>query len=257
VTGAVTSAQNIVRSCSKSGLDVSEIVLESLASSKSILTEEEREIGVAIVDIGGGTSDIAIFANNAIKYTGAVALGGNNLTSDIAFGLRTSPAAADKIKIKHGCALADMVHPSETIEVPGVGGRPPRTIERRVLAEICEPRMEEMLALIYQEMERSGLLHYLGAGVVLTGGASLIPGCVELAEEIFQMPVRLGYPRNVGGLKDVVNNPKYATAVGLLFYAAEQETAPARFVAEPEEGKEDGLFHKIWNSMKRWFGDVR
>ena len=257
VTGAVTSAQNIVRSCSKSGLDVSEIVLESLASSKSILTEEEREIGVAIVDIGGGTSDIAIFANNAIKYTGAVALGGNNLTSDIAFGLRTSPAAADKIKIKHGCALADMVHPSETIEVPGVGGRPPRTIERRVLAEICEPRMEEMLALIYQEMERSGLMHYLGAGVVLTGGASLIPGCVELAEEIFQMPVRLGYPRNVGGLKDVVNNPKYATAVGLLFYAAEQENVPARFTAEPEEGKEDGLFHRIWNSMKSWFGDVR
>jgi cell division protein FtsA len=257
VTGAVTSAQNIVRSCSKSGLDVSEIVLESLASSKSILTEEEREIGVAIVDIGGGTSDIAIFANNAIKYTGAVALGGNNLTSDIAFGLRTSPAAADKIKIKHGCALADMVHPSETIEVPGVGGRPPRTIERRVLAEICEPRMEEMLALIYQEMERSGLLHHLGAGVVLTGGASLIPGCVELAEEIFQMPVRLGYPRNVGGLKDVINNPKYATAVGLLFYAAEQEDSPVRFASEPETGKENGLFHKIWSSMKRWFGDVR
>ena len=257
VTGAVTSAQNIVRSCSKSGLDVSEIVLESLASSKSILTEEEREIGVAIVDIGGGTSDIAIFSSNAIKYTGAVALGGNNLTSDIAFGLRTSPAAADKIKIKHGCALVDMVHPSETIEVPGVGGRPPRTIERRVLAEICEPRMEEMLALIYQEMERSGLLHYLGAGVVLTGGGALIPGCVELAEEIFQMPVRLGYPRNVGGLKDVINNPKYATAVGLLFYAAEQEATPARYSADSEEGKEDGLFHRIWNSMKRWFGDVR
>lgn len=257
VTGAVTSAQNIVRSCSKSGLDVSEIVLESLASSKSILTEEEREIGVAIVDIGGGTSDIAIFANNAIKYTGAVALGGNNLTSDIAFGLRTSPAAADKIKIKHGSALVDLVHPSETIEVPGVGGRPPRTIERRVLAEICEPRMEEMLALIYQEMERSGLLHYLGAGVVLTGGASLIPGCVELAEEIFQMPVRLGYPRNVGGLKDVINNPKYATAVGLLFYGAEQEATPVRYAAEPDDHKESGMFQKIWNSMKRWFGDVR
>ncbi|MBQ8664728.1 MAG: cell division protein FtsA, partial [Mailhella sp.] len=122
---------------------------------------------------------------------------------------------------------------------------------------ICEPRMEEMLALIYQEMERSGLLHNLGAGVVLTGGGALIPGCVELAEEIFQMPVRLGYPRNVGGLKDVINNPKYATAVGLLFYAAEQENTPARFTASPEPGKDPGVFHRIWSSMKRWFGDVR
>jgi len=257
VTGAVTSAQNIVRSCNKCDLEVDEIVLESLASSKSILTEEEREIGVAIVDIGGGTSDIAIFVNNAIKYTGAVALGGNNLTSDIAFGLRTSPAAADKLKIKHGCAMTELVHPSETIEVPGVGGRPPRTIERRILAEICEPRMEELLALIYQEMEVSGLMSQLGAGIVLTGGASLIPGCVELAEEIFQMPVRLGYPLNVGGLKDVINNPKYATAVGLLVYGAEQEDSHGRDPIEPENDTEDGLFQRIWNSMKRWFGDVR
>ena len=257
VTGAVTSAQNIVRSCNKCDLDVDEIVLESLASSKSILTEEEREIGVAIVNIGGGTSDIAIFVNNAIKYTGAVALGGNNLTSDIAFGLRTSPAAADKLKIKHGCAMTELVHPSETIEVPGVGGRPPRTIERRILAEICEPRMEELLALIYQEMENSGLMSQLGAGIVLTGGASLIPGCVELAEEIFQMPVRLGYPLNVGGLKDVINNPKYATAVGLLVYGAEQEDSHGRDPIEPESDKEDGLFQRIWSSMKRWFGDVR
>ena len=200
VTGAVTSAQNIVRSCNRSDLDVSDIVLESLASSKSILTEEEREIGVAIVDIGGGTSDIAIFTNNAIRHTGAVALGGNNLTSDIAFGLRTSISAADKIKIKYGCALTEMVRPDETIEVPGVGGRPSRTVERRVLAEICEPRMEEILALVYQELEHSGLKRQLGAGVVLTGGAALIPGCAELAEEIFQLPTRLGYPRNVGGL---------------------------------------------------------
>ncbi|MBR3880596.1 MAG: cell division protein FtsA, partial [Mailhella sp.] len=149
------------------------------------------------------------------------------------------------------------VHPSETIEVPGVGGRPPRTIERRILAEICEPRMEELLALIYQEMENSGLMSQLGAGIVLTGGASLIPGCVELAEEIFQMPVRLGYPLNVGGLKDVINNPKYATAVGLLVYGAEQEDSHGRDPIEPESDKEDGLFQRIWSSMKRWFGDVR
>ena len=258
VTGAVTSVQNIIRSCNRSGLDVNDVVLESLASSKSILTEEEREIGVAIVDIGGGTSDIAIFVNNAIKYTGAVALGGDNLTSDIAFGLRTSLSAADKIKIKHSCAMTELVRPDETIEVPGVGGRPSRTVERRVLAEICEPRMEEILALIYQELERSGLKRQLGAGVVLTGGASLIPGCVELAEEIFQLPTRLGYPRQVGGLKDVINNPKYATAVGLLFYGAEKEDDPTAVIDNNIKDSDDGgPFHKVWERMKRWFSDIR
>ena len=258
VTGAVTSAQNIVRSCAKSGLDVDEIVLESLASSKSILTDEEREIGVAIVDIGGGTSDIAIFINNAIKYTGAVALGGDNLTSDITLCLRTSKAAADKLKIKHGCALTEMVSPEETIEVPGVGGRPARLLSRRELAEICEPRMEEILALIYQELDRSGLKRQLGAGIVLTGGGALIPGCVELAEELFKMPVRLGYPRNVGGLKDVINNPKYATAVGLLFYAAEKEAhAPGGGDNPPLSHSGEGLLNRVWNCMKRWFSDVR
>ena len=258
VTGAVTSAQNIVRSCAKSGLDVDEIVLESLASSKSILTDEEREIGVAIVDIGGGTSDIAIFINNAIKYTGAVALGGDNLTSDITICLRTSKAAADKLKIKHGCALTEMVGPEETIEVPGVGGRPARLISRRELAEICEPRMEEILALIYQELDRSGLKRKLGAGIVLTGGGALIPGCVELAEELFKMPVRLGYPHRVGGLKDVINNPKYATAVGLLFYAAEKEAAsPSEKPQTSLNGSGEGLLNRVWNCMKRWFSDVR
>ncbi|MBQ4326683.1 MAG: cell division protein FtsA [Mailhella sp.] len=258
VTGAVTSAQNIVRSCAKSGLDVDEVVLESLASSKSILTDEEREIGVAIVDIGGGTSDIAIFINNAIKYTGAVALGGDNLTSDITLCLRTSKAAADKLKEKHGCALTEMVSPEETIEVPGVGGRPARLLARRELAEICEPRMEEILALIYQELDRSGLKRQLGAGIVLTGGGALIPGCVELAEELFKMPVRLGYPRNVGGLKDVINNPKYATAVGLLFYAAEKEARPDDGGNPPPlNSGGEGLLNRVWNCMKRWFSDVR
>ncbi len=258
VTGAVTSAQNIIRSCNRSDLDVSDIVLESLASSKSVLTEEEREIGVAIVDIGGGTSDVALFINNAIKHTGAVALGGNNLTSDVAYGLRTSLAAADNIKIKHGCALMELVRPNELIEVPGVGGRPARTIERWKLAEICEPRMEEILALIYQEIEHSGLKRQLGAGLVLTGGTALIPGCVELAEEIFQMPARLGYPRNVGGLKDVVNNPMYATAVGLLFYGAEKETeTPPRFARSSNAPIEPGMFRTVWDRMKRWFSDIR
>lgn len=174
VTGAVTSAQNIVRSCHKSGLDVSDIVLESLASAKAVLTEEEREIGVALIDLGGGTCDIAIFANDSIKHTGVLALGGQNLTNDIAFGLRTPMAAAEKIKIKHGAAIAEMVRPDEYIEVPSVGGREPRRLSRQVLAEICEPRMEEILTLLDQELVRSGLKNMIGAGVVLTGGTALI-----------------------------------------------------------------------------------
>ncbi|MBP3730539.1 MAG: cell division protein FtsA, partial [Mailhella sp.] len=225
---------------------------------KAILTDDEREIGVAIVDIGGGTSDIAIFSNNAIKYTGAVALGGNNLTSDIAYGLRTSLSSADKIKIKHGCALMDMVQPDEHIEVPGVGGRPPQAFERRFLAEICEARMEEILALIYKELERSGMKSQLAAGIVLTGGAALIPGCVELAEAIFQMPARLGYPRNVGGLSDVVNNPRYATAVGLLVYGAEKENDESDdYQARPIENSEDTLFHRVLQRFKSWFSAVK
>ena len=254
VTGAVTSAQNIVRSCHRSELDVADIVLEALASSKAILTEEEREIGVAIVDLGGGTSDIAIFANDAIKHTGAVALGGQNLTNDIAFGLRTPMAAAEKIKVRHGCALADMVRPEETIEVPSVGGRPSRHLPRQLLAEICEPRMEEILTLVDQELERSGFKRQIGAGVVLTGGTALIQGCQELAEQIFNMPTRLGYPRNVGGLKDVVNNPKFATAVGLLFYGAEKEGGESRF---HNTISETNTFNSILGRMKKWFGDIK
>ena len=254
VTGAVTSAQNIVRSCHRSELDVADIVLEALASSKAILTEEEREIGVAIVDLGGGTSDIAIFANDAIKHTGAVALGGQNLTNDIAFGLRTPMAAAEKIKVRHGCALADMVRPEETIEVPSVGGRPSRHLPRQLLAEICEPRMEEILTLVDQELERSGFKRQIGAGVVLTGGTALIQGCQELAEQIFNMPTRLGYPRNVGGLKDVVNNPKFATAVGLLFYGAEKEGGESRF---HNTTSETNTFNSILGRMKKWFGDIK
>ena len=257
VTGAVTSAQNIIRSCNKSNLNVADIVLESLASSKAILTDDEREIGAAIVDIGGGTSDIAIFTNNAIKYTGAVALGGNNLTSDIAMGLRTSLAAADKIKIKHGCALTEMIPDDESIEVPGVGGRPPQLFKRRFLAEICESRMEEILALIYQEMERSGLKNQLSAGIVLTGGAAMIPGCVELAEEIFDMPARLGSPLNIGGLKNEVDNPRYATAVGLLLYGAEKDSEAFEAYPQSDVNKEGKMFRSLWQRMKSWFSDIR
>ena len=250
VTGAVTSAQNIVRSCHRSGLDVSDIVLEALASAKAVLTEEERELGVALVDIGGGTTDVAIFHNNSIKHTGVLALGGQNLTNDIAFGLRTPMASAERIKVKYGCAMVDLVEQDEIIEVPSVGGREPRRLSRRTLAEICQPRMDEVLTLLDQELTRSGCKNLIGAGVVLTGGSALIDGCQELGEQIFNLPTRIGYPRNVGGLKDVVNSPKYATAVGLLCYGAEKEGVDKFRI------RDGHLFNRVLSRMKKWFTDI-
>ena len=252
VTGAVSSAQNIVRSCHRSGLEVSDIALEALASAKAVLTEEELEIGVALVDLGGGTTDIAIFANDAIKHTAVLALGGQNLTNDIAFGLRTPMASAEKIKIKYGCALADMVRNDEFIEVPSVGGRDSRRLSRQVLAEICEPRVEEILYLVDQTLVRSGYKDLIGAGVVLTGGTALIEGCQELGEQIFNLPTRIGYPRNVGGLKDVVNSPKFATAVGLLRYGAEKESQGQKKFSN----RESGMFNGVLSRMKKWFADI-
>ena len=251
VTGAVTSAQNIVRSCHRSGLDVSDIVLEALASAKAVLTEEERELGVALVDLGGGTTDIAIFANDTIKHTGVLALGGQNLTNDIAFGLRTPMASAERIKVKYGCAMVDLVQMDEIIEVSTVGGREPRRLSRQLLAEICQPRMEEVLDLVDQELTRSGCKHLISAGVVLTGGSALIDGCQELAEQVFNLPTRIGYPRNVGGLKDVVNSPKYATAVGLLRYGAEKEGGDRKFRI-----RDDNVFDRVLSRMKKWFVDI-
>ena len=251
VTGAVTSAQNIVRSCQRSGLDVDDIVLESLASSYAVLTDEEREIGVALVDIGGGTSDIAIFHGNSIKHTGVLALGGANLTSDIAFGLRTPMVAAEKIKIRYGTALADLVKGDEVIEVPSVGGREPRRLTRQVLAEICEPRMEEILGLIDQELVRSGFKKLIGAGIVLTGGASRIEGLQDLGEQIFNLPTRVAFPQGVGGLKDVVNSPMYATAVGLLHYGAKKQNSESRIRI-----RDANIFHRILSKMKKWFSDI-
>jgi cell division protein FtsA len=259
VTGAVVSAQNIVRCCHRSGLDVSDIVLESLASAKAVLTEEERELGIVLVDLGGGTSDIAVFANDAIKHTAVLALGGQNLTNDIAYGLRTPLAGAETIKLNYSCAMVDLVHNDEYIEVPGVGGREPRRLSRRMLAEICQPRMEEILSLVDQELVRSGYKHLAGAGVVLTGGTALIDGCQELAEQIFNLPTRIGYPRDVGGLKDVVNSPKFATAVGLLRYGAEKSGAGERRFGATAGGGDpasSGTFNKVLERMKKWFKDV-
>ena len=251
VTGAVSSAQNIVRSCHRAGLDVSDIVLESLASAQAVLTEEEQEIGVALVDIGGGTTDLAVFSNDSIKHISVIALGGSNLTNDIAFGLRTPMSSAEKIKERHSCALADMVQSNEVIEVPSVGGREPRRLSRQVLAEICEPRVEEILSLVDQELVRSGYKNMIGAGVVLTGGTSLTDGIAELGEQVFNLPTRVGYPRGIGGLKDVVMNPKYSTAVGLLLYGAKKQKGDHRFRI-----REKGVFNRILARMRKWFADI-
>ena len=251
VTGAVTSAQNVIKSCHRSGLDVSDIVLESLASAKAVLTEEERELGVALVDLGGGTTDIAIFANDTFKHTDVLPLGGQNLTNDIAFGLRTPMASAERIKVKYGCAMVDLVSMDEIIEVPTVGGRDPRRLSRQLLAEICQPRMEEVLALVDQKLTRSGCKHLIGAGVVITGGSALLDGCQELGEQIFNLPTRIGYPRNVGGLKDVVNSPKYATAVGLLCYGAEKEGGERKFRVQ-----EENIIARVRNRVKSWFKEI-
>ncbi len=216
------------------------------------MTNEEREIGVAIVDLGGGTTDIAIFANDAIKHTAVLALGGQNLTNDIAFGLSTPMAAAEKIKVKYGCALTDLVRHNEVIEVPSVGGRQPRRLLRQVLSEICEPRMEEILYLVDQTLIRSGFKDMIGAGVVLTGGTALIEGCQELGEQIFNLPTRIGYPRQVGGLKEVVNSPKFATAVGLLRYGAEKENQGQKVFTSNETTVFDGMLSR----MKKWLKDI-
>ena len=252
VTGAVTSAQNIIRSCKRAELNVSNVVLESLASSKAVLSPEEREIGVALVDIGGGTTDVAVFSKDSIKHTAVLALGGHNLTNDIAYGLRTPMQSAENIKIQYGCALADLITDEEILEVPSVGGRESRTMSKRVLAEICEPRCEEILALVDQELIKSGFKNMIAAGIVLTGGTCLIDGMQELAEQIFDLPVRIGVPgEGLGGLKEEVMSPKYATAVGLLLHGADEEGVRGRVTIE-----EESSFDKILGRMKKWFTDI-
>ncbi len=218
VTAAVTSAQNIVKSVERAGYQVEEIVLEPLASSLSVLDEDERNLGVALVDLGGGTTDIALFFEGHIRHTSVVALGGQSVTNDIAIGLRTPPEQAEIIKIDHGCALSSLVKKDETLTVPGVGGRAPRVISRSVLVDIIQPRMEEILELTYREMQKSDLLDLMAAGAVITGGGAILPGTIELAEQLWGMPVKLGVPKYLGGLTESVRSPIYATAVGLTLY---------------------------------------
>ena len=250
VTGAVTSAHNIVKCANRSGLDVCDIVLESLASGEAVLTEEEKELGTALIDLGGGTTDLAVFSNRNIKHTFVLALGGNNLTNDIAIGLRAPHAEAERIKTKYGTCLTSSISGDETIEVPGMGGRQPRKLPRQILGEILEPRTEEIFSLIDREIYRAGMENLIPSGIVVTGGSALLDGVTEIAEGIFGLPTRLGKPRGISGLVDVVNNPMYATAVGLVIYGARTQSSKKFRI------RDNNIFNRIMTRMKRWFQEV-
>jgi cell division protein FtsA len=249
VTAAVTSAQNIVKSCNKAGLNVIDIVLEPLASAQAVLSSDERDLGVCMIDIGGGTTDIAVFADGSIKNTAVLSLGGYHLTNDIAIGLRTPFDEAERIKKTFGVASARYLASDDVLTVPSVGGRRPREVSRKILCEIIEPRAEEILSLARQEIVRSGLADRIPSGIVLTGGASALAGIAELAEEIFEAPVRLGSPENVGGLLEIVRSPMYATSVGLVNYGFSQESSRFRGFRIRDES----IFGRVKQRMRDWF----
>lgn len=244
VTCAVNAAQNIEKCIRRCGLEVEDIILEQLASSYAVLTPDERELGVCLVDIGGGTTDIAIFTEGAIRHTGVIPIAGDQVTNDIAMALRTPTQHAEEIKIRYACALAKLTGAEETIKVPSVGDRPARDLSRQALAEVVEPRYDELFTLVQAELRRSGYEDLVAAGIVLTGGTSKMEGVVELAEEIFHMPVRLGAPYDVQGLKDIVSNPIYSTGVGLLLYG--KEKGGNKFYAHDEQ-------ESVMSKVKSWF----
>jgi len=249
VTGAVSAAQNIIKCVRRCGLEVDDIILEQLASSISTLTDDEKELGVCLVDIGGGTTDISVFTEGAIRHTAVIPIAGDQVTNDIAVALRTPTQYAEDIKKKYGCALTQLAHRDETIEVPSVGDRPPRKLSRQTLAEVIEPRIEELYSLIQAELRRSGFEDVVGSGLVITGGSAKMEGVVDLAEEVFHMPVRLGVPQYVGGLKGVVQNPIFATGVGLVLYGARCREGK-QYVQNP--GASVGV-KGAWSKMKSWF----
>lgn len=247
VTCANNAMQNIEKCVQRCGLEVEDVILEQLASSYSVLTDDERELGVCIVDIGGGTTDIAIFTDGAIQHTGVIPIAGDQVTNDIAMALRTPTQYADEIKIKYACALTQLTSPQETIKVPSVGDRAPRDLSRQSLAEVVEPRYEELFTLVLAEIRRSGFEDLIPAGIVLTGGTAKMEGAVDLAEEIFHMPVRLGSPCNVSGLQDIVRNPIYATGVGLLHYGAQSNVTDSG----RRGGRDDN--NSVFDRLKGWF----
>jgi len=250
VTGAVTSAHNIVKCANRSGLDVCDIVLEALASGEAVLTDEEKELGTVLLDLGGGTTDLAVFSGKNIKHTFVLALGGNNLTNDIAVGLRAPLPEAEKIKIKYGSCVAKNIGKDEMIEVPGMGGRTPRKLSRQILGEILEPRMEEIFTLIKREIYRAEMENLIPSGIVLTGGSALLNDVTEIAESVFNLPTRLGKPMGIGGLVDVVNNPMYATGVGLVIYGAKNQTRKKFRI------RDGNIFNRVMSRMKKWFSEV-
>lgn len=247
VTGAVSAAQNIVKCVRRCGLEVDDIILEQLASSYAVLTEDEKELGVCLVDIGGGTTDIAIFTDGAIRHTAVIPIAGDQITNDIAVALRTPTQYAEEIKKKYACALRQLASPNESIEVPSVGDRAPRRLARQTLAEVVEPRYEELLTLVHNELRRSGFEDLCAAGIVLTGGCSRMEGVIELAEEVFHVPVRIGVPTQVSGLVDVVRNPIYSTGVGLLLYG-HKHRRDSRWDGKREWGNKN-----MWHRMRSWF----
>lgn len=246
VTGAVSAAQNIVKCVRRCGLEVDDIILQQLASSYAVLAEDEKDLGVCLCDIGGGTTDIAVFTHGAIHHSAVIPIAGDQVTNDIAVALRTPTHHAEDIKIKFACALTQLANPDETIEVPSVGDRPPRRLVRQTLAEVVEPRYEELFSLVLAELKRSGFESAVAAGVVLTGGGARMEGAIELAEEVFNMPVRLGTPQFVSGLVDVVRNPIYATGVGLLLFGNQAMNSPIH------KSKLEATTN-VWERMKNWF----
>lgn len=247
VTGAVSAAQNIVKCVKRCGLNVEDIILQPLASSHAVLTPDERDLGVCLVDIGGGTTDVAIFTDGAIRHTTVIPIAGDQVTNDIAVALRTPTKSAEELKIKYGCALGQMADLEESINVPSVGKRAPRRLSRKTLAEVIQPRYEELFQLVQVEFNRAGFQDLMAAGVVLTGGAAKMEGTVELAEEIFHLPVRLATPQYVDGLVDVIRNPIYATGVGLLLYGYHQTLG-----RNPEAWSGGGI-GDLWLRMRNWF----
>ena len=247
VTGAVSAAQNIMKCIRRCGLEVNDLILQPLASSTAVLSEDEKDLGVCLLDIGGGTSDLAIFTQGAIRHTAVIPIAGDQITNDIAMALRTPTKDAEEIKRRHGCALRELADPQEMIEVPGVGDRPSRKLTRQTLAEVIEPRVEELYSLVQAELRRSGFEELLSSGVVITGGSGAMQGMVELGEEVFHMPVRLGLPSYSDGLSEVIRNPRYSTGVGLLMAGVTQHER------QQMAKMQNGSFKHVLERMRRWF----
>lgn len=247
ITGAVSAAQNIIKCIHRVGLEVDDIILEPLASSQAVLSDDERELGVCLIDVGGGTTDIAVFVDGAIRHTAIIPIAGDQVTNDIAVALRTPTPAAEDIKKKYGCALTSLANNTDEIETPSIGDRPSRQLSRQLLAEVIEPRMEELFGLVHAELRRSGYEDLIGSGIVITGGCAKMEGVLELAEEIFNMPVRIGMPQYVGGLSEVVRNPIYSTAVGLIQFGLNNKSSNGSSDKKGVNAKD------IWQKMKSWF----